>query len=161
MTTFRSHQSGHGRGVGQKAGTITFQIRVTNCARNLRCYVHEARKIVCNNFQRAAQERIIEWSFYARDAVPLVKTRFLRLAQISPMAARIPARQPRDDRTTTGKIAGKMSCGIAAQLPGNSRATATAKPPDGRADDSQDNLQHRRATAVPQSARWPRQHLAR
>jgi hypothetical protein len=40
----------------------------------------------------------------------------------------------------SGKIAGKMSRGIAAQSPGNGRSVATAMPPNVRQDGSQDNL---------------------
>jgi hypothetical protein len=75
-------------------------------------------------------------------ALPLSKLRFLRLAQISPMLQRSPARRSSDDRAVSSKTAGEMSRGIAAQLPGNSRAAANAVPPGGLVDDSQDNSQH-------------------
>jgi len=45
-----------------------------------------------------------------------------------------------DGRAISGKIAGKMSRGIAAQLPGNGRALAAAMPPNVHQDDLQDNL---------------------
>jgi hypothetical protein len=118
------------------ANASTHQIHVTNCTTKLRAYVHEARKIWCNHFQRALQEHVNEWSFYTREALPLVKTRFLRLANSSPKTARSPARWSRDSRATSGKT----SDAISAQLPGNSRATATAMPPSVHKDDWQDNL---------------------
>ena len=152
MTSIHQQQSNRGRYAHQETGANVFQIHVTNCARNLRHHFHEARKVVCNNFQRAAQERVTELLLYAKHALPLVETRILRLAQISPLIARSPARQPRDKRAMSGKIAGKMSYGISAQLPGNGRTVATAMPPDGRRDNRrraercptgnrQDNLQ--------------------
>jgi len=118
------------------ANADTHQIHVTNGTTKLHSHVHEARKIWCNYFQRALQEHINEWSFYTREALPLVKTRFLRLANSSPKTARSPARRSRDGRATSGKTSG----GISAQRPGNSRATAAAMPPNVRKDDSQDNL---------------------
>jgi hypothetical protein len=83
---------------------------------------------------------VTEWSFYRVQALPLVRTRFLRLAQISPNVARSPARRPRSGRAASGKTAGEMTRVISAQFPGSSRAAADAMPPDGRADGSQDNL---------------------
>ena len=73
-------------------------------------------------------------------ALPLVWTRFLRLANISPKIARSPARRSRDGRESSGKKSGEMSRVISAQRPGNGRTVATAMPPNVRQDDSQDNL---------------------
>jgi hypothetical protein len=140
MTAFYPQQSDRGRRVRQKKDTSALQITATNCTAKLRSYVHSAGKTVCNNRREAAQERDMEMLLWTEQALPLVKTRFLRLAKSSPMAARSPARWQRDGRAISGKIAGKMSRGIAAQLPGNGRATAAAMPPNVRRDDSQDNL---------------------
>jgi len=140
MRAFHSRQSDCGRRVRQKADANAFQIHVTNFTTKLHGDFHEARKNVCGKFQGAVQEHVNEWSFYTREALPLVKTRFLRLADSSPKTARSPARRSRDGRAATGKTTDEISRVISAQLPGNSRATATAMPPDGRADDSQDNL---------------------
>ena len=136
MTTFRSRQSDCGRGVRKNANASTFQIHATNCTTKLHSHVHEARKNVCCKFQGTLQEQVNEWSFYTREALPLVWTRFLRLAKSSPKTARSPARRSRDGRATSGKTSG----GISAQRPGNSRATAAAMPPSVRKDDSQDNV---------------------
>src|SRR5664279_285023 len=73
-------------------------------------------------------------------ALPLVRTRFLRLAKSSPKTARSPARRSHDGRATSGKKSGEISHVMSAQRPGNGRTVATAMPPNGRADDSQDNL---------------------
>ena len=140
MTTFHSRQSDWRRRVCKKANASTFQIHVTNCTTKLRAQVHEARKIRCNHFQRALQEHVNEWSFYTREALPLVKTRFLRLANSSPKTARSPARRLRDGREPSGKKSGEISRHKSAQSPGNGRAVATAKPPNVRQDGSQDDL---------------------
>jgi hypothetical protein len=91
-------------------------------------------------FKSLCKRTVASKCFYTREALPLVKTMFFRLAKISPMAARSPARRSRDGRETTGKKSGEMSRVISAQLPGNGRAVATAMPPNVRRDDSQDNL---------------------
>ena len=140
MTPFHPQQSNRGRRVRQMTNANALQIHVTNCTAKLRSHVHEAGKIQCNNLQGAGQAYAAELKFYRVQALPLVKTRFLRLANSSPKTARSPARRSRDGRATSGKATGKISRVMAAQRPGNGRAVATAMPPDGRADDSQDNL---------------------
>ena len=140
MTTFHPQEFDRGQCAHQKAGASALQIGVTNCTNRLRAHVHEARKVVCNKIQSAVQEHVPELEFYAREALPLVKTRFLRLVKISPLAARSPARRSRDGRATSGKTTGEISRVMSAQSPGNGRAVATAMPPTVRRDDTQDNL---------------------
>jgi len=140
MPAFRPQQSDHARYVRKKAYAGTLQIHVTKCAAKLHSHFYEARKIVCNNLSSTVQAHVMELLLYAKQALPLVKTRFLRLAISSPKTARSPARRSRDCRETSGKTTGKMSRAIFAQRPGNGRSVATAMPPDGRTDDSQDNL---------------------
>ena len=159
MTPFHPQQSDRSRHVHQKANASTVQIHVTNCTTKLRAQVHEARKIRCNNVQRTVQAHITNLSFFTWQAVPLVWTRFLRLAKNSPKTARSPARRSRDGRAATGKTTGEISRVISAQLPGNSRATATAMPPDGRTDDLQDNLPcggRERAISAPETCETTR-----
>jgi len=91
-------------------------------------------------FKSLCKRTVVSKCFYTREALPLVKTRFLRLAKISPLSARSPARRSRDGRETTGKTSGAISRLISAQLPGNGRAMATAMPPTVHRDDTQDNL---------------------
>ena len=74
------------------------------------------------------------------EALPLVWTRFLRLANSSPKTARSPARWSRDGRETSGKTSGEISRVMSAQRPGNGRTVAAAMPPNVRQDSSQDNL---------------------
>jgi hypothetical protein len=140
MTIFCPQRFHRGGCVHQKAGASALQVHGPNCTTRLRGHNHEIGKTQCSNWQGAGQAYAAELKFYIAQALPLVKTRFLRLAKSSPMAARSPARWQRDGRAISGKIAGKMSRGIAAQLPGNGRATAAAMPPNVRRDDSQDNL---------------------
>jgi hypothetical protein len=78
--------------------------------------------------------------FKREEALPLVSTRFLRLANSSPKTARSPARRSRDGREMSGKKSGEISRGMSAQWPGNGRTVATAMPLNVRQDDSQDNL---------------------
>jgi hypothetical protein len=136
MTTFHPQQFDHSHCVHQKTGTSALQITATNCTAKLRSYVHAAGKIVCNNRQEAAQERIVEILFWTEQALPLVRTRILRLAKISPIVARSPARRSRDGRETSGKKSGIMS----RVYPRNGPPAATAMPPSKCPDDSQDNL---------------------
>jgi hypothetical protein len=86
--------------------------------------------------------------FIQKEALPLVSTRFLRLAYSSPKLARSPARRSHDGREPAGKKSGEMSRAMSAQLPGNGQTVAAAMPPDGRRDDSQ----YVRATAEQQLA---------
>ena len=179
MTTFYPQQSDRKRCVRQKTGTSALQITATNCTAKLHSYVHEARKIRCNNWQGAGQAYAAELKFYTKQALPLVRTRILRLANSSPEIARSPARRSRDGRETFGKKSGEISRVMSAQRPGAGRTVATAMPLNVRQDGSQDNLpcaglgramsapetcetnsQYVRATAVSQSSRRPMQHLA-
>ena len=152
MTTFHPQQFDRGQCAHQKAGTSALQINVTNCTAKLRAQVHDARKIQCNNVSSVVQKHDCKYCFYAKQALPLVKTRFLRLANSSPKTARSPARWSRDSRELSGKTSGGISCAMSAQLPGNGRSVAETMPPDVRRDnrrraercpggDRQDNLQ--------------------
>ncbi len=140
MTTFHPQQFDRGQSANPKAGASALQISVTNCPTKSHAHVHEARKIQCNNVQSTVQTHIIELSFYAEQALPLVWTRILRLAESSPTTVRSPARRSRDGRATTGKTTGEISRVISAQSPGNDRAIATAMPPTIQRDNMQDNL---------------------
>jgi len=154
MTTFQPQRSHRSQRVRQKAGVNALQIHTTNCTSKLQGRFHEARKIVCNNLQRAVQAYAAEYHFYTSQALPLRNRRILRPAQISPLDARSPARRPRDDREMSGKTSAGFSCAMSAQLPGNSRTVATATPPDARQGDSQDSLQcatHGRAMSAPET----------
>ena len=127
-------------------------------------------------FKSLCKRTAVSKCFYRVEALPLVRTRILRLANSSPKTARSPARRSRDGRETSGKKSGKISRVMSAQRPGNGRAVgnrnAAERPSrrlarqlalrrtrtrNVRAGNLRDDSQHGRATAVPQS----RQRLAR
>ena len=85
-----------------------------------------------------ARQRMVY--FINKGSLTPCQNKFLRLANFSPLSARSPARRSRDGRETTGKTSGAIFRVISAQRPGNSRAVATAMPPNVRRDDWQDNL---------------------
>ena len=143
MTAFHSRQLDCGRRIRQKADTNAFQISITSSTAKLHGSFRETRIIVCNNFSSCCNHKVQCYRFNEVQALPLVWTRFLRLANSSPKTARSPARRSCDGHEPSGKKFGEMPRVMSAQLPGNSRATTTAMPPDGRADDSQDNSQYR------------------
>ena len=163
MTTFHSRQSDCGRGVRKNANASTFQIHVTNCTTKLRAQVHEARKIQCNNFSSWCHHKVQCYRFNEVQALPLVKTRFLRLANSSPKTARSPARRSRDGRETSGKKSGEISHVMFAQRPGNGRTVAAAMPPNVRQDNSQDGSPCAglgRAMSAPEACETTRQNPA-
>ncbi len=97
-------------------------------------------KLGATIFKSRCSRTVLCYRFDRVEALPLVWTRFLRLAHISPKLARSPARRSRDGREPAGKKSGEMSHAVSAQRPGNGRTVATAMPPGGRRDDSQANL---------------------
>jgi hypothetical protein len=140
MNTFHPRQSDCGRRVHKKANAsalnFTSQIPSSICTVMFTRHV----KPDATNFKSRCSRTVVCYRLDRVQALPLVRTRFLRLANSSPKTARSPARRSRDGRATSGKTTGEISRVMSAQLPGNSRATATAMPPDGRADNSQANL---------------------
>jgi hypothetical protein len=140
MTTFHSRQSDWRRRVRKKANADTFnftsQIPPPICA--VMHTKHDKRSATI--FKSLCKRTAVSKCFYRVEALPLVRTRFLRLANSSPKTARSPARRSRDSRATSGKTTGEISRVMSAQRPGNGRAVATAMPPNVRQDDSQDNL---------------------
>jgi hypothetical protein len=136
MITFLSRQSDCDRHArkNENTGTLNFTSKI---ARSI-CTVRHTKRVKINAtiFKSRCSRTVLCYRFDRVEALPLVSTRFLRLANSSPKTARSPARQSRDSRATSGKTSGAIS----AQRPGNGRTVATAMPLDGRADDSQDNL---------------------
>jgi len=140
MTIFYSRQRDRARPAYKKANADTFNF-ASQIASPIYIVMHTKRvKTDATSFESRCSRMVMCYRFYRVEALPLVKTRFLRLANSSPKTARSPARRSRDGRATSGKTTGEISRVMSAQLPGNSRATATAMPPDGRADNSQANL---------------------
>ncbi len=122
----------------ENAGTVNF---TTQIALSI-CTVRHTKRVKTNAtiFKSRCSRTVLCYRFDRVEALPLVRTRFLRLANGSPKTARSPARQSRDGREPSGKKSGEMSRGISAQRPGNGRAAAAAMPLNVRQDDSQDNL---------------------
>jgi transposase-like protein len=156
MTTFHSQQSGDPRRTRKNANTGTFnitpQIAPSICTLMFTKRVKPDAMIFTS---RRSHLSLIS-NFRHGQALPLVPTRFLRLANSSPKSARSPARRSRDGRETSGKKSGEISRVISAQRPGNGRTVAAAMPPSVRQDDSQDNLPCagiRRAMSAPETCR--------
>ena len=162
---------------------ITFHLRQSDCARRPRknenattfnfasqiapsiCAVMFTKRVKndATIFKSRCSRTVVCYRLNRVQALPLVSTRFLRLAHISPKTARSPARWARDGHGTSGKKSGEMSHVVSAQRPGNGRTVATAMPPNIRPDDWQDNLpcagQGRAMSAwklARQPATWPR-----
>jgi hypothetical protein len=140
MTTFHSRQSDCARRTrkNENTGTFNFTSQIPPSICTVMFTEHD--KSDATIFKSLCKRTVVSKCFYTREALPLVWTRFLRLANSSPKTARSPARRSRDGRATSGKATGKISRVMSVQLPGNGRTMATAMPPDSRTDDSQDNL---------------------
>ena len=156
MTTFHSRQSDCDRRTrkNENTSTVNFASQIASSICAVMFTKHDKRGATI--FKSLCKRTAVSKCFYRVEALPLVWTRFLRLANSSPTIARSPARRSRDGREPSGRTFGEISRALSAQLPGNSRATTTAMPPDGRADDSQDNLR-----APDLAAQCPRRKLAR
>ncbi len=91
-----------------------------NCTTKLHGHIHEARKIQCNNFHRAAQERVNGLVIYAEQALPLDFARFLRLAK----ARRWPRGVPRDGNAMAAQYPARLPVRCLAACPRNFPAMA-------------------------------------
>ena len=167
---------------------ITFQSQQSDCARHPRkneiaatfnfasqiapsiCTVRHTKRVKTNAtiFKSRCSRTVLCYRFGRVEALPLVSTRILRLANSSPKIARSPARRSRDGRETSGKKSGETSRVMSAQLPGNGRTVAAAMPPNVRQDNSQDGSPCAglgRAMSAPEACETPRnlaaKHLAR
>ena len=171
MITFHLRQSDCARRPCKNENATTFnfasQIAPSICAVMFTKRVQNDATI----FKSRCSRTVVCYRLNRVQALPLVSTRFLRLAHSSLKAARIPARRSRDGRDSSGKKSGEMSRVISAQRPGNDRTVAAAMPPNVRQDDSQDNLPcagFGRAMSAPETcettrnlaAQRPTQHLA-
>ena len=140
MITFHLRQSDCARRPCKNENATTFnfasQIAPSICAVMFTKRVQNDATI----FKSRCSRTVVCYRLNRVQALPLVSTRFLWLAHISPKTARSPARWARDGRKTSGKKSGEMSHAVSAQRPGNGRTVATAMPPNIRQDDSQDNL---------------------
>ncbi len=140
MATFHSRQSDCDRRTRKNENTGTFNFASQIASSICTVAFTKREKSDATIFKSRCSRTSLFCNFRHRHALPLVKTRFLRLANSSPLAARSPARRSCDGRATSGKTTGAISRLISAQLPGNGRAVATAMPPTIRRDNTQDNL---------------------
>ena len=138
MTTFHPRRSDCGRRVHKKANAsalnFTSQIASSICTVMFTKHVKPDATI----FKSRCSRTVLCYRFDRVEALPLVSTRILRLANSSPKIARSPARRSRDGRETSGKKSGEMSRIMSAQRPGNGRTVAAAMPSNVRQDNSQD-----------------------
>jgi hypothetical protein len=171
MTTFHSRQTVCARRArkNQNAKSFNFMSQIAPTI----CTVRHTKRVKTNAtiFKSRCSRTVLCYRFDRVEALPLVNTRFLRLAYGSPKLARSPARRSRDGRETPGKKSGEMSHVITAQRPGKSRTVAKGMPLNVCQNDSQDNLPcagFGRAMSAPETcettrnlaAQWPMQHLA-
>ena len=140
MITFHSSQSDCDRHArkNENAGTVNSASQIASSICTVAFTKHE--KSDATIFKSRCSRTAVSYRFRGGQALPLVWTRFLRLANSSPKTARSPARRSRDSRATFGRTTGEISRVISAQRPGNGRTVATAMPPNVRQDGSQDNL---------------------
>jgi hypothetical protein len=155
MNTFHSRQTGCDRHArkNENTGTLNFTSQISPSI----CTVRHTNRVKTNAtiFKSRCSRTVLCYRFDRVEALPLVLTRFLRLANSSPKTARSPARRSRDSRATSGKTTGAIS----AQRPGNGRAVAAAIPTSVRKDDWQDNLPcvgYERAMAAPETCETTR-----
>ena len=171
MITFHSSQSDCDRHArkNENAGTVNSASQIASSICTVAFTKHE--KSDATIFKSRCSRTAVSYRFRGGQALPLVWTRFLRLANSSPKTARSPARRSSDGREPSGKTSGEMSRVMSAQLPGNGRTVAAAMPLNVRQDDSQDNLPCAglgHALSAPETcettrnltAQQPMQHLA-
>ena len=159
MTTFHSRQSDCDRRTRKNENADTFNFASQIAPSICTVAFTKCEKSGATIFTARRSRFSPVGNFRQGYALPLVSTRFLRLAYSSPKLARSPARRSRDGREPAGKKSGEMSRVISVQCPGNGRTVATAMPPDGRRDDSQDNLpcaRFGRAIAAPETSETTR-----
>jgi len=140
MIIFHSRQSDCARHArkNENASTVNFTRQIAPSI----CTAMNTKRVKTDGtiFKSRCSRTVLCYRFDRVEALPLVSTRFLRLANSSPKTARSPARRSRDGRETSGKKSGEISRVMSAQRPGNGRTVATAMPLNVRQDDSQDNL---------------------
>jgi len=136
MNTFHSRQTDHDRHArkNENTGTLNFTSQIAPSI----CIVIRTKRVKrdATIFKSRCSRTVLCYRFDRVEALPLVRTRFLRLAHISPKIARSPARRSRDGRKPSGKKSGEISRVISAQRLGNGRTVATAMPPNIRQDNS-------------------------
>ena len=154
MTTFHSRQSDCARRVRKNENADTFNF-TSQIAPSICTVMFTKRdKPGATIFKSRCNRTVVCYRFYTVEALPLVRTRFLRLANSSPKTARSPARRSRDGRETSGKTSGEISAQIRAtsrQWPDSGNGNAAERP----------SRRLARQLALRRMMRCPRRKLAR
>jgi hypothetical protein len=163
MTTFYSRQRDRAQPAYKKANADTFNF-ASQIASPIYTVMHTKRvKTDATSFESRCSRTVLRYLFYMPQALPLSQAKVFRLAHISPMVSRSPARRSSDGREPSGKTSGEMSRAMSAQYPGNGRSVAAAMPPSVRQDGLQDNLRHAgvgRAMVAPKTCETTRKMVA-
>jgi hypothetical protein len=138
MITFLSQQSDCARHARKNENADTFNFTSQIASSIYSVAFAKCEKSDATIFKSRCSRTVVCYRFDRVEALPLVRTRILRLANSSPKIARSPARGSRDGREPSGKTSGEISRVMSAQLPGNGRKVAAAMPPNVRQDSSQD-----------------------
>jgi len=164
MTTFHSSQPDCDRRArkNENSNTVNFTSQIASSI----CTVMFTKRVKPDTtiFKSRCSRMAVCYRLDRVQALPLVRTRFLRLAKSSPKIARSPARRSRDGREPSGKKSGKISRIMSSPCPGNGQTVAAAMPPNVRQDDLQDNLPCAglgRAMSVPEACETTRNLAAR
>ena len=180
MTTFHSRQSDRARRTRKNENTSTFNFTSQIAPSICTVMFTKREKSNATIFKSRCSRTVLCYRFDRVEALPLVSTRFLRLANSSPKTARSPARRSRDVREISGKKSGEMSRVMSAQLsrqwPDSGSSNAAERPSrqlarqlalrrtwtrNVRAGNLRDNSQLGRATAVPQQGNISQDRLVK
>ena len=128
MNTFHSRQTDCDRHARKNENTVT--LNFTSQTAPSICTVRHTKRVKTNAtiFKSRCSCTVLCYRFDRVEALPLVWTRFLRLAHISPKLARSPARRSRDGRETSGKKSGEMSRVMSRQWPDSGNSNAAERP---------------------------------
>jgi hypothetical protein len=152
MTTFHSRQSDCNLNTRKNETTGTFNFTSQIASSIYTVAFTKRKKSDAIIFKSRCSRWSLFYHFIGGHALPLNFVRILRLAQISPLAARSPTRWPRN----VGKTSSEISRGNVAHFPGNSQTIANVMSPNFRQDDSQ----HGRATVTQRPMEHPARWLA-
>ncbi len=135
MITFHSSQPDCDRHARKKnASTVYF---ITQIVPSICTTMNTKRvKTDATVFKSRCSRTVMCYRLDRVQALPLSQAKVFRLAHISPIVARSPARRSSDGREPSGRTSGEMS----RVMSGNGRSVAAAMPPSVRQDGSQDFL---------------------
>ena len=163
MTTFHFRQPDCARRIhkNENVGTVKFTMQIAP----LICTVMHTKRVKpdATIFKSRCSRMVMCYRLNRVQALPLSQAKVFRLAHISPIVARSPARRSSDGREPSGKTSGEMSRVMSAQCLGNGRSVAAAMPPSVRQDGLQNNLRHAgvgRVMVAPETCETTRKMVA-